>query len=65
MIQVAKSVQRSHRKQFEITSVHEYYLQKNRLKVEILNRGFAWFDAGTHESMLEASNFIQIIEKRQ
>lgn len=65
VIKVAKQVEPSARWQIEITSVNQYYLQEKKLHVEFLNRGFAWFDTGTHDSMLEASNFIQIIEKRQ
>jgi len=55
----------SKRGEFEITSLNEMYLQENRFKVELLGRGFAWLDAGSHESLMDASNFIQTIEKRQ
>lgn len=65
VVQIAQNIQPSARWQKEITSVNEYYLKRGDLHVEILNRGFAWFDTGTHESMLEATNFIHIVEKRQ
>ena len=65
VIQVAKQIQPSHRGELEITSVNQEYLNQNRLKVELLGRGFAWLDTGTHDSLMEAGQFIETIEKRQ
>ncbi|MBC7504074.1 glucose-1-phosphate thymidylyltransferase RfbA [Candidatus Gracilibacteria bacterium] len=65
VIEIAKNVERSERGEFEITSVNEEFLSRNQLKVEIMNRGYAWLDTGTHESMMDAANFISIIQKRQ
>ena len=65
MIEVAKNIEKSNRGELEITSVNEEFLGRNQLKVEIMHRGYAWLDTGTHESMMDAANFISIIQKRQ
>jgi glucose-1-phosphate thymidylyltransferase len=65
VIKLAKEVQPSERGEFEITCLNEMYLKQNKLNVEMLGRGFAWLDTGTHESLLEAAQFVETIEKRQ
>ena len=65
VIKIAKNVKPSNRGELEITSINEAYLKMKRLKIELLGRGFAWLDTGTHDSLLEAGQFIKSIEKRK
>ena len=65
VINIAKNIKMSHRNELEITDVNREYLKNRKLKVELINRGFMWLDTGTHDSLIEAGQFVQIIQQRQ
>ncbi|MCK4863972.1 MAG: glucose-1-phosphate thymidylyltransferase RfbA [Gammaproteobacteria bacterium] len=65
VVDIAKNIKPSHRSELEITDVNKVYLERGDLNVEVMGRGYAWLDTGTHASLLQAANFIQVMEERQ
>jgi glucose-1-phosphate thymidylyltransferase len=65
VVQIARDLKPSPRGEYEITDVNRYYLEQNRLEVRVMGRGYAWLDTGTHESLMQAGQFVQAIEDRQ
>ena len=65
VVEVARNIQPSARGEYEITTVNQQFLESRKLKVQTLGRGFAWLDTGTHDSLSEASTYIEVLEKRQ
>ncbi len=65
VVHIAKNIEPSHRGEYEITTINDYYLQHQKLKVAVLDRGFAWLDTGTFDSLSDATEYVRVIEKRQ